>query len=571
MLLKLLHKVSVTGIAFALAGSAYAEILVSQANIPTVSDPGRIERSLMGQPGPKFKPAPAVRETSSPPTKLGAKAAKIRFKLTRVLFQGNHLFSQTTLNYIFQPYLNKTISLPNLVALTEKVTKKYRDMGYILSRAFLPPQEIKQGVVHVQIVEGYISKVIIKGKNLNKTRFLLRAYSKKILASRPLQIHKLERYMLLANDTPGLNVQAILTPSKNIPGSADLTLVANQQRGTAYFIYNNYGTRYIGPNQETVGGSLYSLLSPGDNNSVRLSTTSRSRELQYAELVHSQPITANGVNWSMGGNYAQTKPGFVLQPLNIISRSAVLFTDFSYSLRRTRSDTVFLHSTLNYQNITSSLSALPFYADRIRSVIAGASYQGVDRWYGINNASLDMSQGFNILGANFHVNQSRPEGHSQFTKALMTLSRLQELNSRFSLYAALHTQYAWQALLATEQFGFGGPDYGRGYDPSEIVGDKGLAGKFEVRLNSPLQWRALQSIEYYAFYDAGVIWNIDNVDLPGKQSAMSTGLGARFNFIPQLSGEFFIAKPLTRQVATQVILGRNGNSARAFFQLAAHL
>jgi hypothetical protein len=64
-----------------------------------------------------------------------------------------------------------------------------------------------------------------------------------------------------------------------------------------------------------------------------------------------------------------------------------------------------------------------------------------------------------------------------------------------------------------------------------------------------------------------VIWNIDKVNLPGKQSATSTGVGARFNFMPHLDGEMFIAKPLTTPDATLLALGENGKAARGYFQI----
>ena len=175
--------------------------------------------------------------------------------------------------------------------------------------------------------------------------------------------------------------------------------------------------------------------------------------------------------------------------------------------------------------------------------------------------------GFNILGANQHLLQSRIKGMPNYTKANVTLSRIQGLPWQLSLLGATRGQYSCNPLLATNQFAFGGPDYGRGYDPSEIVGDDGVGFKLELRRDTSYAFRWLAAVQYYVFYDAGIIWNRDGDNLLPKQSATSTGLGARFTFIPQLSGNLFFAKPLTHSLNTQVIMGKDPLKPRAFFQL----
>lgn len=44
------------------------------------------------------------------------------------------------------------------------------------------------------------------------------------------------------------------------------------------------------------------------------------------------------------------------------------------------------------------------------------------------------------------------------------------------LAATAQTSFG-QSLLSPKQFGVGGSQFGRGYDPSEITGDSGVAGK----------------------------------------------------------------------------------------------
>jgi hemolysin activation/secretion protein len=239
----------------------------------------------------------------------------------------------------------------------------------------------------------------------------------------------------------------------------------------------------------------------------------------------------------------------------------------SYPLLYSREKTLLVHAAADYDNNSSMVLGEQLYSDRLRSLLLGGNYEFADSWHGVNNNKLDIEHGFNILGAGNGGSRSRPEGRSDFTKVNFNISRLQLLGPRFSVLVAAQSQYTNTPLLSSEEFVFGGPDFGRGYDPAEITGDKGVAGKMELRFNTQPDLRLLRTVQYYVFYDAGKTWNLDRVAAVPVASAVSAGLGARFNFNKYLSGDCFIAKPLTRPVAAMVAAGEDGNGPRTFFQL----
>ncbi len=198
----------------------------------------------------------------------------------------------------------------------------------------------------------------------------------------------------------------------------------------------------------------------------------------------------------LGIDYTRTNPGFNLTIFNIIGRSQWYFADVEYPLVRTREHNVMLHGQGNYENVFSTLSSLPFYQDRIRSIDLGVAYQGVDSWRGVNNASLDFTQGFSVLGADKHAMQSRPRGNTGYLRTNYSASRLQGLTQRFSALVSVLGQYCVKPLLATEQYAYGGPYFGRGYQPSEFVGDSGIAAKAELRFDTLPEWKFLQGVQY---------------------------------------------------------------------------
>jgi hemolysin activation/secretion protein len=165
---------------------------------------------------------------------------------------------------------------------------------------------------------------------------------------------------------------------------------------------------------------------------------------------------------------------------------------------------------------------------------------------------------------------SRPEGTANFFKATGQISRLQSLFiPGLNLYVAAQGQISANKLLSSEEFGVGGSQWGRGYDPGEITGDHGLATKAELQYGGGTNFLFLRGYQFFAFFDYGKIWNDDVADKTAgtdKESLMSAGGGVRLNFLDKVSGEFFVAKPLTREIAKR---GSHGDEWRGFFSLTA--
>jgi hemolysin activation/secretion protein len=130
---------------------------------------------------------------------------------------------------------------------------------------------------------------------------------------------------------------------------------------------------------------------------------------------------------------------------------------------------------------------------------------------------------------------------------------------------------ASNTLLIDEQFSLGGADFGSAYDPSELLGDSGVAGRAELRYSRDGDFQWVPSYQFYTFYDIGTVWNRDaGAGTSDEASLADAGVGLRFNAQIPLSGTFEFAYPLTRPVAADVGAGGDGSGfhPRAFFSLA---
>jgi hemolysin activation/secretion protein len=195
----------------------------------------------------------------------------------------------------------------------------------------------------------------------------------------------------------------------------------------------------------------------------------------------------------------------------------------------------------------------PLSEDHLRSIRLGGRYDLLDTLLtpAFTSVTGKISQGLDIFGASSEgaAFATRPAGDPTYTKLNMEIQRLQTLGEGFNLLLGGTGQYSFSKLLSPEEFGIGGEEYGRGFDPSEFAGDHGLAGKVELQYGGEGGALPISDWQLYGFYDFGAIWNKDPVaGDSSRHSLASTGGGVRFNVNPSLSGYIEIAKPVINRV-----------------------
>jgi hemolysin activation/secretion protein len=187
---------------------------------------------------------------------------------------------------------------------------------------------------------------------------------------------------------------------------------------------------------------------------------------------------------------------------------------------------------------------------------------------GVSLIGLQYDQGADILDAteSGSPNLSRAQGKSDFSKISTNLWRRQSIAGGWSVLIEAAGQYAFDTLLSSEEFGFGGAQFGRGYDSSEISGDHGASVKAELQYFHKVGKKYFKSLQAYGFYDFGSVWQKGN-DFTGfdrQASLSSAGGGVRFTLTDWLSGYVEAAKPLDDQV-----IAEGDNDIRGFASLIA--
>jgi hemolysin activation/secretion protein len=524
---------------------------MSAADLPGAVQPGQIEQQF--KPEPKMRAGQPERVIAPEvDQRIPSHAKDIRFKLTKMVIEGSTVYSENEFQSIYQKHLNKEVSLLVIYQIASLLTAKYRNDGYILSRVIVPVQSIEFGEVRLKAIEGYVARVIIEGAN-GDWRKLVERYAEKIKKSRPLRNVVLERYLLLMNDLPGAFAQAMIRASESEPDASEMTVQFSQRKVQGGLSADNRGGEWLGPIRISADLAINSVLGLQERTALRV-VSSGNDKLTFASIAHEEIIGPDGGKLNLSASMTRAKPKEIFFiPLNLETSSQTAALTYNYPLIRSRSQNLSLRGSLTAHNGKTEIFDVEDTRERIRAFRLGATYDRADSWRGINLLDIELSQGIKGFGSsdNNDIMLSRSNGRVDFTKATLYAARLQSLTRRFSVLAAVNAQYAWTDLLLSELYSFGGEQFGRAYDPSELVGDHGVAGKLELRFTDTLPFGSDYDYTFYGFYDVGIVYQ----RLPGgddrSESAASAGPGLRLSLGQNVSCYAELAIPLTRDVAAE--------------------
>lgn len=528
-------------------------------------DPGRVDadrRLMLDAPGKK---SPSIDTPSAVLSEAPEGAKDINFVLQDVQVDGVTAFSREEIAALFDRYKNTNITLDMVWQFASDLTRLYRDEGYFLSRAYVPAQDIDNGVIVLKVVEGYIGEIKLDD-DLGKS-YVADMASNDLLEEKPVNIDSIESYLLRLNDLPGVEYRAVLSPMDEenaSEGAVVLVLQPEEESGAGMVRLDNFGSRFLGPYQ----ASAYyeTSFTPLHETSVTLLSSIPVRELQNGSIKHSVTLTPSLIA-DVSGSLTQAEPGYTLRRFDLKSRSVSWEGGLTYQMIRQRGENLSLRLALNGRNTTSNLAGTPFTRDRIVALRTSISYELMDDWAGQNILGLTLSQGIDGLGSSEKNDLflSRSQAGPDFTKLEMSMARAQSIGQNFLLQGRVSGQLASDALYSSEEYGYGGQVFGRAYDSSELTGDEGISASLEVQYNGFRHWDPV-GLAPYVFYDIGKIWNED-AGQPKTESAASAGFGVRFDTKYDISGELGLAFPLTQSADTP-LYGGNGSNPRILFQIS---
>ncbi len=501
---------------------------VAQAQI--IPDAGTILRE---QQKPQLevptRPAPAIKQDE--PVRPALKPADTpHFVLKGFRVTGNTVFAEPELIELVREYVGKEVAFAELEQVAARISRYYREHGYMVARAYIPAQVITMnGVVEIAVIEGRFGKVGLDNKSRVRdsvARGYLSAFPGTLVTAPAL-----ERKMLLLNDLPGVGqARATLRPGAQ-PGESDLAVeLAAAPFASGSIEYNNQGNTFTGANQLVGNLNLLSPLGLGDMLNAQF--TKGFDGLGYGRLAYQIPAGSDG--FKLGGAYSRTnyRLGKSFSALDSSGDANTYTLDASYPFIRTPNFNLYGQAAYDWRDFEDRVGSVSLVSDkstRAARLTLNGDVRDTLLGGGITVFSLGYSDGsVNIeTPATRAIDDVTAQTNGHFDKWNLNALRLQSISERLSVYVSLSGQKAGKNLDSSEKFFLGGANGVRAYPTGEAPGDSGYLATAELRYSFSLGAMpgVLQPI---IFIDTGGVTVSENpfiVGVPNNRHLTGAGLG----------------------------------------------
>ncbi|MFP4156101.1 MAG: ShlB/FhaC/HecB family hemolysin secretion/activation protein [Opitutales bacterium] len=490
-----------------------ASVISAQANTQadTVDGGALLKEVQKEEPAAPGLEQPAIEKPAT-----DAPDGALTLEVERYEFAGNTLIGDPELEKLAAPYTNRELSLAQINRMLGEISDLYQDRGY-LSRIYLPEQDIRDGVVRVEIVEARFGEVRFEGDTeasaIDPQR-LERMLAVGQTSDEVLRLRSLERAALLANEYPSMQSRVVLSAGEQV-GFTDIVVASEATRPySATLIADNHGSESTGELRLTALGQIGNLLGQGERLQINGLLSDGNR---YGAFNFEIPVGVHGLKVGLSASlleYELTDGPAAILDAEGDARSADL--NLAYPIIRNSKSRLDIRARLGRRDYTNDRLRIEFsdksvdaFKLELRGRRADNLLGGGQFYYGLDFTFGDLELSGILID---------PKTAGTYENYGWNIGRLQRLNDKTFVNFSLEGQFNTKDLDSSETFVLGGPDSVRAYPVLEASGDEGWLAKVELRR------RLSDDFTLLGFYDHGRVSSHDTAARDGSLKGFGAGL-----------------------------------------------
>ena len=481
--------------------------------------------------------------------------------------EGMKTLDKALADTILDDYEGRDLTFTELERAAQAVAELYRENDYFTVTAYLPKQEMKDGVVTIKVVESKLKDVEIQGNTRYSTEYIEWMMQPVIddagegLPRRSV----LQRQLLLLGDNMDLDARSVVKAGDN-PEEVSLLIQADDDLPTHLTLdYNNLGAVSTGRHRLGATFEWGNLTNRADVLTLRYVESdllnADVRGLDLFSLGYRTPLNNHGTHLNFSYANSAFQVGRELQVLDIRGDADVLTLTADHPIVRGPDANLYVNGGFIYQDIENTILGTQLSRDRLREVVLGLRGDWTSG-RGRNFAGIRYTQDLGTALGGMEVNDplsSRGAGGG-FGKLNFDLARVQRFNEEFYAILRGHHQAAFAPLPFAEQYGLGGINTVRGYNQSAFLGDSGY------NVNAELRWAPLdkhrEMLEFGVFFDHGAS-SLQRPFVGELPNASISGAGVGVHL--RLPEETYIRAELGFPIGNNEIVERDGRRAVPYF------
>lgn len=455
------------------------------------------------------------------------------------------------------------VTLGMIESVADVITRFYRERGFILAKAYIPEQHVRDGVVTLTLLLGELGEVDIHENKRYSERTIARVFNSDM--GKPVITQRVEERLYLINDLPGLSARGYFEPGSQV-GDTKLNInVLSEKWYSANIRMDNHGAPGSGEYRLYADGFVYNPFGFSD-------------QLQLGVLASFEPMNStygliryqtNIVHPRLGIYMGASTNSFVLDSVTESSagnstsfkasgKSAILDAGFNFKLKRTRVQNYSVdfgisevESKLGYgEQVTNSASSL----DIIRNTTLSFSMDKInERKRRLHQATISFVSSQFVEGA--EAAQKESVLVFEYDYALLTFIPLPFTDAESRLLFRSAGQYAGYPVSTSIQFGLGGPMRARGFNVDGFFADDGVYFGVDWLFSGPggdkiefFGERLKNIMQPYLYVDSAYGHKYpllaDNV----SATYANVGFGIKLNF-REMRGNLAFSMPIVNEVA----------------------
>ena len=419
--------------------------------------------------------------------------------LKKITFTATDIIKQSDLDAVNRKHRGAELSIDLIRAILADLNSLYESNGYELSRALLPQQVIRDGMLRIQLVDAKVGAIVVEDAVRLDEDYILERLG--FTAGDSISLSLLENRIRLFNANNKTQLTTELSPGQNF-GETDVFVKVTEPD----FIelptvsVNNHGSELSDWKQNSFTTTFNNLLNMDDEFSVSVSDGEGTRSRAFGLKL---PLGINGANVNINRSEANTKvksgpDATVGYRGNSNSTSVAL----SYPLIFNDEYSVYISAAVAHA-----------YGDLVQPG-DGAVLSKSDTEKFAVSLPASWSNGLTTLSflptfSVIHTDTEIPPEENWISKIEGDFALSQFITPQLTFNGRgkfLYTDAAAMINLPSENLSVGGPGSVRGYQPSEDSGYKGYFLSAELR-SDMATWEGVElpsfmpSIQPSIFFD----------------------------------------------------------------------
>lgn len=496
----------------------------------------RLQRESRAAEPARIEPAPSALPEG--PSGAAALASDASIFVSAFEIHGVTRFDSATVEASLAPFTNTTLDTAAIHRAADSLMRLYRDAGYFAATVYVPPQDIDNGVLRLDVYEGALEKDGIeidnRGQNV-RSDVVGEILAHHLAGKYPIHRDDYERALLITEDLPGIHTASLLYPGERVGAARLRTRVEDTPSWSGNVDVDNFGNEHTG--RWRLGTTLYwnSPSGAGDQAVARLVTAGSGSN--YAYLTYLRPISPSGTRIGASADILSYRINSIANLGDAEGKASDFQLYLTHPLIRSRHSNLHFRGQLSHLKLDDSNDLNVDSHRTVNSLTLSIDGDEDHDWLanGITLYRAALTFGHTEVNGNSAfrtIDQAGADIEGDFARLNVLVSRLQHISGPWSVFAQLRGQLASGNLDSSQQFYLGGPTSVAGYPVGEVGGDEGAELHTEVRyvIDAPPWGGQLQASLFYQLghirvHDAPYAgWQGNNTRLSNEFTLRSAGI-----------------------------------------------